>query len=175
MGISPGSTSARHTHHDCRSNHTNDRASDRSNSLPKIKGNYPAVLARREELRASLSTFFRAHLSRALAPITAATPERCYVLDLMFVGERWYLVELNPFATSSAGHRFAGAEYEQLRWRSLAPGALPELRLLERTPALSSEQQTDAAVPARWRALLEGCGNCYDIAEADYGAAGSGS
>jgi hypothetical protein len=39
MGISPGSTSARHTHHDCRSSHTNDRASDRSNSLPKIKGN----------------------------------------------------------------------------------------------------------------------------------------
>mmetsp|Transcript_80088 Transcript_80088/g.248547 ORF Transcript_80088/g.248547 Transcript_80088/m.248547 type:complete len:353 (+) Transcript_80088:49-1107(+) len=132
---------------------------------------YPAVLARREELRASLSAFFRAHLARALAPITAATPERCYVLDLMLVGKRWYIIELNPFATSSAGHRFAGAEYAGLCSRSLGPGELPELRLLERTLPLSS--QTEAAVPPRWHALLEGCGDRYDIAETDFDAFGT--
>jgi hypothetical protein len=41
---------------------------------------YPGVLARRDELRASLSAFFREHLAESLAHITAALPERCYVL-----------------------------------------------------------------------------------------------
>ena len=112
-----------------------------------------------------------------LAPITAATPERCYVLDLMHVGGggsgggsgdgkgRWVVVELNPFLTSSSGHRFSGAEYMGLKDR-LRPTGLPELRLLERTPPL--EEQTAAAVPARWRELLEACGDRYDVAEDDF-------
>ena len=66
----------------------------------------------------------------------------------------------------SAGHRFAGAEYAGLAGRTLAAGALPELRLLERTPPLA--EQTAAAVPPPWRALLEACGDQYDVAEEDF-------
>ena len=88
------------------------------------------------------------------------------MLDLMLVGGRWLVVELNPFLTSSSGHRFAGAEYMALKDKVLAPGELPELRLLGRTPPLA--EQTEAAVPPRWRALLESCGDRYDVAEADF-------
>lgn len=130
---------------------------------------YPAVLARREELRASLAAFFRTHLARPLAPITAATPERCYVLDLMLVGARWYVVELNPFATSSMGHRFSGAEYAGLADRTLAAGELPELRLLERTPPLA--EQTAVAIPPKWLELLRECGDRYDVEEGEFAAA----
>ena len=90
--------------------------------------------------------------------------------------DRWYIVELNPFATSSAGHRFTGAEYAGLADRTLAEGELPEMRLLERTPAF--DEQTAAAVPPRWKELLLDCGDEYDISEADYagdaGDAGGG-
>ena len=106
-----------------------------------------------------MSTFFRTRLARARAPITAATPERCYVLDLMLVGDRWYIVELNPFATSSASHCFTGSEYARLADCSLAAGELLELRLLERTPSLA--EQTAAAIPPQWRELLLMCGDCY--------------
>jgi uncharacterized membrane protein YgcG len=88
----------------------------------------------------------------------------------LFSKDSWYVVELNPFLTSSAGHRFTGAEYAGLADRTLAEGELPEMRLLERTPAF--DKQTAAAVPPRWRELLLECGDVYDIAEADYGGDG---
>ena len=80
------------------------------------------------------------------------------MLDLMLVGDRWVIVELNPFETSQMGHRFQ-ADYAGLLNRTLAPGELPELRLLEHTPPM--EEQTAAAIPHEWRELLEGCGDRY--------------
>ncbi len=73
-------------------------------------------------------------------------------------------MELNPFETSSAGHRFAGLEYANLAARVLPSNGLPEMRLLELTPPLSA--QTSEALPERWRSLLERSGDVYGITEA---------
>jgi D123 len=108
---------------------------------------YGQVHAMRAFLERDAVRFYDEALRERLAPIGAAN-DGAFVCDLYFhvATKRWHVVELNPWATSAAGHLFAG-DMMSLRER----GRQFELRLVDETPAGVFDEPH---LPDSWRRIL---------------------
>jgi len=121
---------------------------------------YPQLLARREEIRAGSLAFFQ-EIGPKLAPLSAglSVPGR-YVVDLYFdvSSGRWWVVELNPFMTSSLGHLFSEDYGERwMIWDALEDDPL-DVRMSDFT---SADVLKDPEMPESWRSHLESSADLY--------------
>jgi hypothetical protein len=119
---------------------------------------YPQLQERRDEIGAGALAFFN-EIGPKLAPLSAGlmVPGR-YVLDVYFDvnASRWWVVELNPFITSSSGHLFAedyGDHWEM--WNVLEDDPV-DVRMHDFT-----KQDVLEDVPKSWQAYLESSTDTY--------------
>ena len=124
---------------------------------------YPQLIEERDFLGRRAQEFFEAQMRELLRAITAHGPSNKYVLDLYYDKklDRFYVVEVNPFQTSSSGHLF---QYWQPIDAKVLEGRAPfEFRLRDSTPL-------DALVdvPLSWREKLTQTTDLYGLTETQW-------
>ena len=115
---------------------------------------YPQLLSQRDSLIASAQKFYDECLRGPLAELSAQL-SGLFVCDLYYhvPTSRWYVVELNPWETSAAGHLFSKD------MSSLTSGNRPfELRLVSET---SPEVLEESSFPQSWLQLLMGSNDTW--------------
>ena len=115
-----------------------------------IKLHYPQTIANISTITQKVLKFFNESIQTPLKAITSAGPSNKYVVDIYYdpKNDKCYVVELNPFQTSSSGHlyQYWGDDLEILEGRTKIPF---EIRLFQSTtPDFVDE------LPQYWKSLI---------------------
>ena len=122
---------------------------------------YPQLEDQKEEIIKGVQNFFNNNLREPLSVITKSGPSDKYVLDVFFdiPNNKWYLIEINPFQTSSSGHLF---KYWNENDMNILENGPFELRLSKKT-----DEDSLSDVPSQWREKLK-THDVYGIEENDF-------